>query len=61
VVAEVVLQTGSDCAAECGGQLEHEILQLCREALPRHKVPAAIKFVGELEVAASGKIVRRDA
>ncbi len=61
VVADVVLQTGSDCAAECGRQLQDEILQLCREALPRHKVPAAIQFVGELEVAASGKMVRRDA
>jgi len=27
--------------------------------LPRHKVPAAISFVSALEVAATGKLVRR--
>jgi acyl-coenzyme A synthetase/AMP-(fatty) acid ligase len=61
VVADVVLQTGSDSAEERVRRLEHEILQMCREALPRHKVPAAIKFVSELEVATTGKIVRRHA
>jgi acyl-coenzyme A synthetase/AMP-(fatty) acid ligase len=58
VVADVVL--AKDCAAtgnETRG-MEHEILQLCRLALPRYKVPAAVKFVSDLAVAASGKIVR---
>jgi len=38
--------------------LQSEILDMCHAALPRHKVPAAIKFVSALEVATSGKIVR---
>jgi len=58
VVAEVVLKTEPDSAREPAGKLEGEILQLCRHALPRHKVPAAIKFVGDLAVAATGKMVR---
>jgi len=54
VVAEVVLNTGQDS----NGKLENEIFELCRQALPRHKVPAAIRFVPALGLAASGKLVR---
>ena len=36
-----------------------DILKLCRQALPRHKVPAAISFVPALTVAATGKLLRR--
>ena len=43
------------------GYSEHELLQLCRQGLPRHKVPAAINFVPALAVAATGKIVRHHA
>ena len=43
---------------EQAGNLEQEILQLCRGALARHKVPAAIHFVSNLALAASGKMVR---
>jgi acyl-coenzyme A synthetase/AMP-(fatty) acid ligase len=39
--------------------LGEDILKLCRETLPRHKVPAAISFVAALKVAATGKLVRR--
>jgi acyl-coenzyme A synthetase/AMP-(fatty) acid ligase len=39
--------------------LREDILELCRETLPRHKVPAAISFVAALKVAATGKLVRR--
>ena len=39
--------------------LKDDILKLCRETLPRHKVPAAISFVQALKVAATGKLVRR--
>jgi acyl-coenzyme A synthetase/AMP-(fatty) acid ligase len=72
VVADVVLNTGvvlntdvvlkNEAAAEDGtaGMLRGEILQLCREALPRHKVPAAIRFVPSLAVAATGKLERSD-
>jgi acyl-CoA synthetase (AMP-forming)/AMP-acid ligase II len=61
VVADVVLKTEPDTANGRAGEFEHEILQRCREALPRHKVPTAITFVRALAVAATGKMVRRDA
>lgn len=58
VVADVVLRTEPACANGRVLELEHEILQLCRESLPRHKVPAAISFVPALAVAATGKLMR---
>lgn len=61
VVADVVLQNHSEPADHQSIELQHEILQICREALPRHKVPAVIHFVPELAVAASGKIARQHA
>ncbi len=61
VVADVVLENGADAANGRAAKLEDEILQLCRGVLPRYKVPASIHFVNELAVAATGKIVRRDA
>jgi acyl-coenzyme A synthetase/AMP-(fatty) acid ligase len=39
--------------------LKDDILKLCRETLPRHKVPAAISFVPALKVATTGKLVHR--
>ena len=59
VVADVVLKTAPASATGRLDELEQEILQLCREALPRHKVPAAIHFVPALPVAATGKMVRQ--
>jgi acyl-coenzyme A synthetase/AMP-(fatty) acid ligase len=59
VVADVVLKTAPAGGNGQAGTLEQEILQFCREALPRHKVPAAIRFVSNLPVAASGKMVRQ--
>jgi acyl-coenzyme A synthetase/AMP-(fatty) acid ligase len=53
VVADVVLK--GDPAAE----LKDEILKLCREALPRHKVPVALNFVPALAVSPTGKIARQ--
>jgi len=38
--------------------MRKEILDTCRSLLARHKVPAAIRFVSAIEVAASGKLVR---
>jgi acyl-coenzyme A synthetase/AMP-(fatty) acid ligase len=61
VVADVVLRAEVGPANGRAGELKHEILQLCREVLPRHKVPTAINFVPALAVAATGKMVRRDA
>jgi acyl-coenzyme A synthetase/AMP-(fatty) acid ligase len=59
VVADVVLRTALATGSGQAGTLEQEILQFCREILPRHKVPAAIRFVNSLPVAATGKMVRQ--
>src|SRR3989441_2080653 len=61
LVAERVLQAEADPATGRVAEVEGEILQLCREALPRHKVPAAITFVPALAVAPTGKVMRRNA
>ncbi len=58
VVADVVLRTEPDSSIAPADQFRDEILQICRQALPRHKVPAAIRFVPSLAVAATGKMVR---
>jgi acyl-coenzyme A synthetase/AMP-(fatty) acid ligase len=58
VIADVVLK--SSCQrAEDEPAVKNDILKLCRDALPRHKVPAAISFVPALAVASTGKLVRR--
>src|ERR1700692_2959692 len=59
VIADVVLK--ADCARTGGEQqqIKNGILQLCRDALPRHKVPAAISIVPALDVGATGKLARR--
>jgi acyl-coenzyme A synthetase/AMP-(fatty) acid ligase len=57
VVADVVVRP--DAAAT--DALKDEILETCRGALARYKVPAAIRFVPALPVAASGKLVRANA
>jgi acyl-coenzyme A synthetase/AMP-(fatty) acid ligase len=58
VVADVVLRdAGADTDAGVDA-LIGEILQLCREGLAKHKVPAAIRVVPSLTVAASGKLAR---
>ena len=61
VVADVVLKGEGGVADKSPQQiaLKDDILKLCRETLPRHKVPAAISFVPALKVAATGKLVRR--
>ena len=55
VVADVVLKFAGNDAEE----IKDDILTLCRDALPRHKVPVAISIVSALDVAASGKLARR--
>ena len=52
IAADVVLNQTVDPV------VEREILQICRDRLPRHKVPAAIRFVPALEIAAAGKLAR---
>jgi acyl-coenzyme A synthetase/AMP-(fatty) acid ligase len=58
VIADVVLRGGCEGAGAELVQVKNDILQLCRGALPRHKVPAAISFVPTLAVAATGKLER---
>ena len=59
VVADVVLRSAQQL--ERGRQIEvkNDILKFCSNVLPRHKVPASISFVPKLDVAATGKLVRR--
>jgi acyl-coenzyme A synthetase/AMP-(fatty) acid ligase len=63
VVAEVVLREAAQAdGSEVGtGTLRSEILDLCRARLAQHKVPAMIRFVPALSVAASGKLERHNA
>jgi acyl-coenzyme A synthetase/AMP-(fatty) acid ligase len=58
VVADVVLREDRMASA---GEVEQEILRLCRAGLTRHKVPSAIRFVPALAVATSGKLARTHA
>jgi acyl-coenzyme A synthetase/AMP-(fatty) acid ligase len=60
VVADVVVNSAAE-PAEGSDTLRDEIIEMCRTALARHKVPATIRFVPAIEIAASGKVVRRDA
>ena len=59
VVADVVLEPEDNSAKEQQIALKDDILEFCRQSLPRHKVPAAISFVPSLAVAATGKLTRR--
>jgi acyl-coenzyme A synthetase/AMP-(fatty) acid ligase len=63
VVAQVVLREApqSDGTEARMGALRGEILDLCRDRLAQHKVPAMIRFVPGLAVAASGKLERHHA
>lgn len=63
VVADVLVRSSAgpgraDAAAGGTEALKGEILAVCRSALAPHKVPAAIRFVPSLDVAASGKLAR---
>lgn len=60
VVADVVL-TGGPGELPAKEVLRPEIIDTCRRALSKHKVPAMIRFVAALEVSASGKLVRPNA
>ena len=55
VVAEIVLHAAEDGHAAV---VRDEIMAACRAALPPAKVPATLRIVGELAVAASGKLDR---
>jgi acyl-coenzyme A synthetase/AMP-(fatty) acid ligase len=53
VAADVVVEDLSDAAA-----FKREILQICADTLAPHKIPATIRFVSALEIAAAGKLAR---
>ena len=55
VVADIVLRLDSSPL----GTIRDDILESCRRALPPHKVPATLTEVAGLEIAGSGKLVRR--
>ena len=57
VAADIVLNVEPSRETELAA-LKTEIFDQCRSNLARHKVPAAIRFVPALEVAASGKLSR---
>jgi acyl-CoA synthetase (AMP-forming)/AMP-acid ligase II len=59
-VADIVLKSEQGTAAAQQAMIKDDILKLCRETLPRHKVPAAISFVPTLGIGAAGKLARRE-
>jgi acyl-coenzyme A synthetase/AMP-(fatty) acid ligase len=59
IVADIVLKE-RDAAAD-QEQLRSEILSDCRDVLPAYKVPALLRFVPQLDIAASGKLIRANA
>ena len=59
IVADVVLNTEAPGTDAGLGQARLDILKMCRETLPTHKVPATISFVSALVVSATGKVARR--
>jgi acyl-coenzyme A synthetase/AMP-(fatty) acid ligase len=61
VVADVLLKDPSIPEGDSGRVLQQAIAQFCRESLAPHKVPAAIRFVPELAISETGKLVRRHA
>jgi acyl-coenzyme A synthetase/AMP-(fatty) acid ligase len=61
VAADVVLR-GEPGSSGAGGEtadFKREILRICHEHLAPHKIPATIRFVPALEMAAAGKLARR--
>jgi acyl-coenzyme A synthetase/AMP-(fatty) acid ligase len=68
VAADVVLQGGPDPSGNGGPEpggagggivdVKREILRICHDSLAPHKIPATIRFVPGLEIAAAGKLAR---
>ncbi len=56
ITAEIVLTEG-----DASDALKQEIVGLCHAKLPRHMVPATIRFVPALDMLASGKLARNHA
>lgn len=58
VAADVVLKDTSAPTQDVAAQTEREIVELCRQNIAPHKVPAVIRFVSSLHVSDSGKLLR---
>jgi len=58
VAAEVVLKDTSIQGDGMVAQTEREIIELCRQNIAPHKVPAVIRFVPSLNVSDTGKLLR---
>jgi acyl-CoA synthetase (AMP-forming)/AMP-acid ligase II len=56
VVADIVVRPPGRASFQV---LKDEILESCRQVLPAHKVPTMLQQVPALDIAASGKLVRR--
>ena len=61
VVADVVLRDESRPEVRSTAEIGEDILKICRQSLPRHKVPVKLRFVPHLSVAATGKLARHNA
>jgi acyl-coenzyme A synthetase/AMP-(fatty) acid ligase len=63
VAADVVLkgELDPDGTSRQIADCKREILQICRESLAAHKIPATIRCVPALEVAPAGKLIRQHA
>jgi acyl-coenzyme A synthetase/AMP-(fatty) acid ligase len=57
VAADVVLKAEQGAGGTMAG-LTREILQICHDSLAPYKIPATIRFVPALEMAAAGKLAR---
>lgn len=57
VVADIVVRAEGDAVPDFQ-MISSQIMDDCRAALPPHKVPAMVRQVAHLEIAASGKLVR---
>ncbi len=60
VSAEVMLKESSQ-PDDRTAAIRIEIMQMCRQSLASHKIPAIVRYVSSLEVAPAGKLVRHDA
>jgi acyl-coenzyme A synthetase/AMP-(fatty) acid ligase len=61
VVADVVLRESDENETLASEKISDEISRSCRASLASYKVPAVIRFVSNLNIADSGKLVRRHA
>jgi acyl-coenzyme A synthetase/AMP-(fatty) acid ligase len=61
VVAEIVLRESASAGGARFKTVRNEILDLCRDSLAPHEVPTIMREVPSLDIADSGKLVRRRA